>query len=168
MISDGARICVLGTGDQSLIEGLQRLAASSAGRGRLAVAARFDRNLARRMYAGADAFLMPSRFEPCGQGQMISLRYGTLPVVRATGGLMDTVVDADAEPETGTGFVFGPAEPVALADASRRAMAAIRDPARRLSLQRRGMAVDFSWRGPARDYLALYRRALGLNGSTAR
>ena len=78
------------------------------------------------MYAGADAFLMPSRFEPCGQGQMISLRYGTLPVVRATGGLRDTVIDVDADPENGTGFVFGPAEPVALAEACRRAMDVLR------------------------------------------
>jgi starch synthase len=78
------------------------------------------------------------------------------------------VVDADAQPATGTGFVFGPAEPVALVDACRRAMAAIREPARRRSIQQRGMAVDFSWRGPARDYVALYRRAMELNGSTAR
>ena len=168
MLADGARICVLGTGDQSLIGSLQALAASREGRGRISVVARFDRNLARRMYAGADAFLMPSRFEPCGQGQMISMRYGTLPVVRATGGLMDTVVDADADPDRGTGFVFGPAEPVALADACRRAAAAIGESARRLSIQQRGMAVDFSWRGPARDYVALYRRAMEINGSTAR
>jgi starch synthase len=165
LLADGARICVLGTGDQRLIEGLQQLAASDAGRGRLAVVARFDRGLARRMYAGADAFLMPSRFEPCGQGQMISLRYGTLPVVRATGGLLDTVVDADTDVDAGTGFVFGPAEPVALADACRRAMAAIRDPARRRSIQQRGMAVDFSWRGPARDYAQMYRRAQELAAS---
>ena len=160
LLADGARICVLGTGDHRLIADLDDLAESSAGRGRLVVAARFDRNLARRMYAGADAFLMPSRFEPCGQGQMISLRYGTLPVVRATGGLRDTVIDADADPDNGTGFVFGPAEPVTLADACRRAMAALADEPRRRAIQQRGMAVDFSWRGPARDYARMYRRAI--------
>lgn len=163
LLADGARICVLGTGDQRLIEDLEDLAESSAGRGRLVVAARFDRALARRMYAGADAFLMPSRFEPCGQGQMIALRYGTLPVVRATGGLADTVIDADADPENGTGFVFGPAEPVALLDAARRAMAALGDGPRRRAIQRLGMAVDFSWRGPARDYVAMYRRAIEIS-----
>ena len=129
------------------------------------MAARFDRNLARRMYAGADVFLMPSRFEPCGQGQMIALRYGTLPVVRATGGLRDTVVDADADPENGTGFVFGPAEPVALAQACRRAMDALSDEPRRRAIQQRGMAVDFSWRGPAREYVAMYRRAIETGAS---
>ena len=126
LVADGARLCVLGTGDHSLITGLQAYSESAAGQGRVAVVDRFDRGLARRMYAGADAFLMPSRFEPCGQGQMIAMRYGTVPVVRATGGLRDTVIDADLDPERGTGFVFGPAEPVALADACRRAMAALR------------------------------------------
>ncbi len=160
LLADGARICVLGTGDQRLIGDLQDLAGSTVGRGRLAVAARFDRGLARRMYAGADAFLMPSRFEPCGQGQMIALRYGTLPVVRATGGLRDTVVDADANPDDGTGFVFEAPEPVALADACHRAMAALDDQTRRGAIQQRGMAIDFSWLGPARDYAAMYRRAI--------
>jgi starch synthase len=165
LLDDGARICVLGTGDQRLIEDLDDLAESSAGRGRLVVAARFDRGLARRMYAGADAFFMPSRFEPCGQGQMIALRYGTLPVVRATGGLADTVVDADANPEDGTGFVFGPAEPVALLQAARRAMDALADVPRRRAIQALGMAVDFSWRGPARDYVSMYRRAIEISST---
>jgi starch synthase len=165
LLDDGARICVLGTGDQRLIEDLDDLAESSAGRGRLVVAARFDRGLARRMYAGADAFFMPSRFEPCGQGQMIALRYGTLPVVRATGGLADTVVDADANPEHGTGFVFGPAEPVALLQAARRAMDALADVPRRRAIQALGMAVDFSWRGPARDYVSMYRRAIEISST---
>ena len=159
LLADGARICVLGTGDQRLISELAELAASDAGRARLAVVARFDRGLARRMYAGADAFLMPSRFEPCGTGQMIALRYGTVPIVRATGGLRDTVIDADANPEAGTGFAFDAAQPVAFVDACRRAMAALRDAPRWQQIQQRGMRVDFSWRGPARDYVAAYRRA---------
>jgi starch synthase len=96
---------------------------------------------------------------------MISLRYGTLPVVRATGGLRDTVIDADAYPETGTGFVFEQAEPAAFAEACGRAMDALGNASRRRAIQQRGMAVDFSWRGPAQDYVAMYRRALNASGA---
>ncbi|CAN5565335.1 glycogen synthase GlgA [soil metagenome] len=157
LVADGARICVLGAGDHRLVDELRRQQAELPGR--LAVEERFDRDLARRIYAGADCFLMPSRFEPCGQGQMIALRYGTLPIVRATGGLVDTVRDADADPEMGNGFVFGPAEPDALLEACRRAMTAHADEARWRVLQERAMAADFSWPGPAREYVAVYGRA---------
>jgi starch synthase len=160
LIEDGARICALGTGHAALID---ELAALADGRpDRLAVVARFDRDLARRIYAGVDAFLMPSRFEPCGQGQMIALRYGTPPVVRATGGLADTVHDADAQPEIGTGFSFGPASPEALHGACRRAMKAMADSERWAAIRQRGMAVDFGWAEPARQYLAAYDRATRL------
>ena len=109
------------------------------------------------MYAGADMFLMPSRFEPCGQGQMIAMRYGTLPMVRATGGLADTVIDADQQPTTGTGFGF--CDPIA----SGLCLTARDGRFRRerwREIQRRGMAMDFSWRGPANEYVAAYRRAI--------
>jgi starch synthase len=105
---------------------------------------------------------MPSRFEPCGQGQMIALRYGTLPVVRATGGLADTIVDADARPATGNGFSFGQATPDALVAACRRAAAALADPARRTLLIERAMRIDHSWARPAADYVAAYERAVAL------
>lgn len=157
LLADGARICALGTGDHSLIAGLQRLVPHSVGR--LAVVDRFDRELARRIYAGVDCFLMPSRFEPSGQGQMIALRYGTIPVVRATGGLADTVRDADADPATGNGFTFSDAELADLADACRRAMAALADSARWRALQLRAMSEDFSWSGPAAQYITSYQRA---------
>jgi starch synthase len=160
LLAAGARICVLGTGDHSLIGRLSELATERPSQ--LAVLDRFDRDLARRIYAGADIFLMPSRFEPCGQGQMIALRYGTIPVVRATGGLADTIFDADANPEAGNGFSFGPADPGALADACRRAMSALADSDRWAALQRRAMAADHSWRGSARAYAAAYRRAIDL------
>ena len=155
LIADGARVCVLGTGDKRMIGELQALAQEHPSR--LVVADRFDRGLARRMYAGADSFLMPSRFEPCGQGQMIAMRYGTPPIVRFTGGLVDTVTDADADPTNGTGFGFGPAEPAALVDACRRQMAAFHDRARWSAIVARAMAADFSWRRPALDYVAAYR-----------
>jgi starch synthase len=107
---------------------------------------------------------MPSRFEPCGQGQMIALRYGTPPVVRRTGGLADSVVDLDERPGEGTGFVFDEATPAALTAAVLRA-ARLRagDPAAWVALQDRGMAVDFRWdTGAAPRYLEAYRRAVAI------
>jgi starch synthase len=157
LIAAGARICVLGTGDRALVEGLRSVAAAAPTQ--VAVEERFDRVLARRMYAGADFFLMPSRFEPCGTGQMVAMRYGTLPVVRRTGGLVDTVIDADQDLAAGTGFSFGPADPVALAEACRRAMAALADGRRFRRIQQNAMAADHSWHRPAREYVASYRRA---------
>jgi starch synthase len=105
---------------------------------------------------------MPTRFEPCGQGQMIAMRNGTPPVGRATGGLADTVIDADAEPVRGTGFAFGPADPDALADAVERAIAAWREPTRFARIVARAMARDDGWAAPARAYETLYRRASDL------
>jgi starch synthase len=158
IIELGARVCVLGTGDKRMVGELQRLASQHPGR--LAVVDRFDRALARSMYAGADSFLMPSRFEPCGQSQMIAMRYGTPPIVRFTGGLVDTVIDTDEQPDTGTGFGFGPAEPWALVEAVGRALAAYAEPERWSSLVQRAMAGDFSWRGPALEYVAAYEKLM--------
>ena len=146
LVAAGGRLIVLGTGAHGLVADLQALAARMPDR--IVVLDRFDRDEARRIYAGADAFLMPSRFEPCGQGQMIALRYGTIPVVRRTGGLADTVFDADAQPD-GNGFVFGPAEPAALLDAATRTIAAWHDRPRWSALIARGMVIDHSWDGPA-------------------
>jgi starch synthase len=154
----GARLIVLGTGDRQLVEALVQL--SMARPDRVVVLDRFDADEARRIYAGADLFLMPSRFEPCGQGQLIAMRYGTPPVARAVGGLVDTVVDADADPGKGTGFLFGPADPAALLDAVRRAVAAMADESRFRIIQAQGMARDHSWAVPARQYEAAYRRVI--------
>lgn len=159
LVKMGARVCILGTGDKQLVDRLRWLAGQRPGQ--LAVVDRFDRSLARRMYAGADSFLMPSRFEPCGQSQMIAMRYGTPPIVRFTGGLIDTVIDADHQPDSGNGFGFGPAAPGALVDAVARAMAAYADRERWSAIVGRAMAADFSWRGPALDYVAAYREVLG-------
>lgn len=158
LIDLGARLIVLGTGHERLIAGLIEL--SRRHPDRIAVLDRFDRDEARRIYAGADLFLMPSRFEPCGQGQLISMRYGTPPVVRRSGGLADTVTDADADAANGTGFVFGPAEPAALVAAVARAVAALADPVRFRHIQASGMAHDSSWKAPARQYEAAYDRAI--------
>jgi starch synthase len=159
----GARLAVLGTGDHALVAGLAGLAASR--RDRIAVLERFDRDTARRIYAGADLFVMPSRFEPSGQGQLIALRYGTVPLVRRTGGLADTVTDADEDPQAGNGFTFGPADPDALADAARRALRAYGDPPRWRDIQARGMAADVSWTRPVSRYLEVYARAAALRSA---
>jgi len=163
ILAAGGRLVVLGTGNPKLVAGLRRLVRRRPGR--IALVERFDRDLARRIYAGSDVFLMPSRFEPCGQGQMIALRYGTPPIVRRTGGLADTVVDVTVDPEGGTGFVFEAATPDALAAACRRAFEVRGDgrSAAWLELVRRGMAVDFAWeRRSAPAYLGVYERAIAL------
>jgi starch synthase len=162
LVDDGARIVVQGAGDPRLAAGLRAMVADDPRR--IAFIERFDRAMARRIYAGVDFFLMPSRFEPCGTGQMISLRYGTPPIVRRTGGLADTVVDERMHPGEGTGFAFDEATPDALARACEVAMtmrAAGGAPWDQLVA--RGMAVDFDWaRGSAPRYAALYARALEL------
>jgi starch synthase len=158
LLEMGARLIVLGTGNRQLVADLLRLGREHPDR--VVVLDRFDADEARRIYAGTDLFLMPSRFEPCGQGQLIAMRYGTPPIVRRVGGLADTVIDADADPGRGTGFVFGPAEPRALVEAVRRAMAAMADPDRFSQIQVRGMARDHSWGLPARQYEQAYQRAI--------
>jgi len=118
----------------------------------------FDERLAHLIEAGADMFLMPSRFEPCGLNQMYSLRYGTVPIVRATGGLEDTVEDVDAT-SGGTGFKFTPYTPAALIEAVRRALEAYRHRAVWKKIQQAGMRQDHSWDVSAREYVKVYRGA---------
>ena len=145
-----AQLAVLGRGERDIEAALSAVAARHPGR--VAVAIAFDEPLAHLIEAGADVFLMPSRFEPCGLNQMYSQRYGTPPVARATGGLVDTVIDGK------TGFLFERGEGSALAAAVRRALAVWREPARWREIQRAGMQRDFSWRGAARQYADLYSR----------
>ena len=145
-----AQLAVLGKGERELEGALAAAAARHPGR--VAVAIGFDEDLAHLIEGGADLFLMPSRFEPCGLNQMYSQRYGTPPVARATGGLRDTIVDGE------TGFLFEKAETSALAAAVRRSLAAWREPGRWREIQRAGMRRDFSWRTAARQYADLYSR----------
>ena len=119
----------------------------------------YDESMAHLIEAGADIFLMPSRFEPCGLNQMYSQRYGTPPVVHDTGGLHDSVVDTDAQTlddKSATGFVFAPATGAALLAAVERAVAAYADKKTWRQLQKNGMARDFSWERSAQRYLTLY------------
>jgi len=149
-----AQLVVLGSGAAELEEGFA--AASRRHPRKVAYVNRFDEGLAHRIEASADVFLMPSRFEPCGLNQMYSMRYGTVPIVRRTGGLADTVVAADQS--NGTGFVFDAASADALWRAIEDAFAALSDPDRWRVLQRAGMGRDFSWTHSARAYLDLYER----------
>jgi starch synthase len=168
LVGLGARIVVQGSGDARLADPFRALAAARPDA--VALVERFDRANARRIYAGSDLFLMPSRFEPCGQGQMIGMRYGTPPIVRRTGGLGDTVIDEDELPGEGTGFVFDAASSDALVDACQRAFAirGIDGTGRRwVDLIGRGMALDFGWEtGAAPRYAAAYRDATDLRRSS--
>ena len=166
LCAEGAQIALLGSGDRTMEAGWRELAARRPGR--CAVVIGFDETLAHRIEAGSDAFVMPSRFEPCGLNQMYSLRYGTPPVVRRTGGLADTVIDATPQAladGSANGFVFDEASASALHAALRRAMSAFEDKAAWRDLQRAGMRADFSWSGAARRYLEAYGRAAGLHGA---
>jgi starch synthase len=147
---------ILGSGSPGLEQAVLELAAQAPQRVRAVI--RYDEGLSHRIYAGADALLIPSRYEPCGLTQMIAMRYGCLPIARATGGLRDTICDA-AHPEA-TGFLFEQTSAVNLAEAIRRALRVYADPAAWQDFQRRGMAQDFSWENSARQYLQLYLSTL--------
>jgi starch synthase len=151
------QLAILGSGDEKYHAALQTLVEKYPGR--VGVDHNFNEPLARQIYGGCDVFLMPSHFEPCGLGQLIAMRYGAVPVVRATGGLVDAVTDAGRSPHRGTGFVFKPYTPAALLGAIDRAAGAYADPDRWSAIQRRGMAADFSWQASARQYEKLYHAA---------
>jgi starch synthase len=152
------QVAVLGTGEAVYEESFRRAALERPDR--MAARIGFDEGLAHRIEAGADVFLMPSRYEPCGLNQMYSLRYGTVPVVRAVGGLEDTVEDFDGW-RRGTGFKFREHAPQAMLLALRRALDAYRDARAWRGLVERGMAQDNSWARSADRYEALYRQLTG-------
>ncbi|MBV9230877.1 MAG: glycosyltransferase, partial [Chloroflexi bacterium] len=141
-------------------EQLFRELAASTGNVRVRIG--FDVALSHRIYAGSDFFLMPSAFEPGGLGQLIALRYGTLPIVHATGGLADTITDLDADPSTGNGISFTPYAASALLDALRRALRLYAEQERWPDLVARAMAYDSRWSTSARAYSQLYQRVLRL------
>jgi starch synthase len=160
LLDSCAQLAVLGNGDPALEAAFAAAAASHPGR--VAVRLSYDEALAHRMMAGADAMVVPSRFEPCGLTQLYALRYGTVPVVRRVGGLADTVVHADKvalQGDVATGFMFGVATPAALAQALAQAVSAYRQPALWRQLMLRGMAQNFSWAAAAQQYMALYLEA---------
>jgi starch synthase len=132
---------------------------------RIAVKVGYDNAVAHKVEAGADMFLMPSRYEPCGLNQIYSLKYGTVPIVRATGGLDDTIEPWDARTGKGTGFKFTDYTGEALLSTIKQALVAYQDPSSWQTLMRNGMSRDFSWGASAREYGKTYDRARQVRAS---
>lgn len=158
VLDQGIQLVLMGTGDQHYHDLFGRMVLQYPQQA--AIFLTFNAPLAQRIYAGSDMFLMPSRSEPCGTGQLIAMHYGSVPIVRATGGLADTVQDFDPRTGQGNGFVFKPYDRWALFAAIVRAVETYRYQEVWRQIQRRGMSADFSWARSARSYVDLYRRAI--------
>jgi starch synthase len=159
LLADGAQFVLLGSGDRALEAAFTAAAASNPGQVGCRIG--YDEALAHLVQAGADALVVPSRFEPCGLTQLCALRYGAVPLVARVGGLADTVIDASPvalRQGVATGFQFVPSSSAMLSDALRRAAALFRDPEGWAQLQQNGMATDVSWDSAAKEYAALFRR----------
>jgi starch synthase len=157
LVKSGLQLLLIGNGTPDIESRLAALARQTPRQ--TAAFFAFDDSVARRAYAGSDFFLMPSHYEPCGLAQLIALRYGSIPVVRRTGGLADTIIDVTAGADA-NGIVFDAATPAALLAALDRASHLLADPVRRKALVVRGMTQDLSWDGPARQYEAFYQQIL--------
>jgi starch synthase len=157
LMKEDVSIVALGTGQPEYETLFKNLAEKHPDRVGLKIG--YDNAVAHKVEAGADLFLMPSRYEPCGLSQIYSLRYGTAPVVRATGGLDDTVQNFDPSTKQGTGFKFEGYNGPALLECVRRAIAVYRDPDAWRAAQLNGMAKDFSWRASAASYITVYEAA---------
>ncbi|MDQ4130940.1 MAG: glycogen synthase [Actinomycetota bacterium] len=158
LVALGAQVVVVGCGDDRYRRDLERAAARHPGT--VAFHPTGDEATARLVYAGSDLFLSPSAYEPFGLAPLVALRYGAIPVVRRTGGLADTIPDHREDPGTGLGFTFARRCPQELVASLAAALTVYRDRKAWSALQRRAMATDFSWSGPARDYEELYVRTL--------
>jgi starch synthase len=168
MIKGGMQLALLGSGDPDLQDRYQAVARANAGL--IAVLIGYDEALAHLIQAGADAIVVPSRFEPCGLTQLCALRYGAVPIVSRVGGLADTVTDAeeaDIAGEATTGFKFGPATVENLAGALCGANIAFHDKKAWRRLQNNGMSTDVSWRNRASRYAALYREVVAVRRNQA-
>ncbi|HHV61754.1 MAG TPA: glycogen synthase GlgA [Firmicutes bacterium] len=165
IVASGVQLVILGTGED-YYENLLR-DAQARHPDRVGVYIGFNAVLAQRIYAGSDMYLMPSLFEPCGLGQLISLRYGTIPIVRATGGLADTIKDYDPRTESGNGFTFKDYSSGQLLLALKRALDVYRQPERWLRLMQSAMRSDFSWNKSAVEYMGVYMAARSKHGMVA-
>ena len=156
---------LLGSGDRPFEDFFRSIGDRYPGRAAARIV--FDEVLAHKIEAGADAFLMPSRYEPAGLNQLYSLRYGTIPIVRATGGLKDSVSDFDPAAGTGNGFVFADYDGASLLAAVDRALAAYRQKDQWVRLMENAMTADYSWSRSAGEYLKLYQRLMSASSGTS-
>ena len=158
IIGSGSQVVILGKGDDYYQTLLSNLHARYSGK--LSVTIGYDNNLAHRIYAGSDIFLMPSKYEPCGLGQLIALRYGAIPVGRKTGGFADSITEYNSSSGSGTGFLFEGYSRDKLIKTIKRAVKLYRDRAVWELLVRNAMSEDFSWNHSAKEYIAIYKKTL--------
>ncbi len=158
MLSSGARLVILGKGDEYIHRELEEMQKKFSEKVSLILG--FDDQLAHNIYAGVDFFLMPSKYEPCGLGQMIAMRYGTVPIARATGGLIDTIDDYEPLICSGTGFLFNDYSHYAFLNAIKTAFCIYEDSRKMKNLISNVMKMDFSWKNSAEKYIDMYKYAL--------
>jgi starch synthase len=159
LMSLGVNLIILGKGDEEFHTGFSQ--AAKRHRGRISVTIGFEEPLAHKIYAGSDFFLIPSRYEPCGLGQLISMRYGSIPIGRLTGGLADTIQDFNPLTSKGTGFLFSDYTSSAMQDAVKRALCVYTDRDKLKKMILSAMNMDFSWKSSAERYIELYKHAMG-------
>lgn len=158
LLSFGVKVVILGKGDEVFQKSFSEVAKKY--KGKVSVTIGFEETLAHRIYAGSDFFLMPSRYEPCGLGQLIALRYGCIPIARRTGGPVDTIKDYEPMTLKGTGFLFSDYTPSAMLDVVKRALCVYTDRDKRHKMVLDGMKMDFSWKKSAERYIELYKIAI--------